>query len=290
MKSNNSIFLILGFLFLLNIFAWLVVLDLSQPRFLEVTFFDVGQGDSIFIETPQRHQILIDGGPDAKILEKLAREMPFWDRTIDLIILTHPEKDHISGLLEVLKRYQVENILWTGIRRKTPEAEEWEKLIKKEKAKIFISKAVQKIIFSKKEAENFMDIIHPFENMGGREVKDSNNTSIVSRLVFGNNSFLFTGDIEKEVEERLLLQNIFLDSDILKVAHHGSFTSSSENFIEKVSPEIAAISAGKKNQYGHPHREVLERLEKFGIKIVRTDQAGDIGILSFGKGYTIEND
>ena len=135
-----------------------------------------------------------------------------------------------------------------------------------------------------------MDIIHPFEDLKGREVKDSNNTSIVSRLVFGNNSFLFTGDIEKEVEERLAEQNIFLDSDILKVAHHGSFTSSSENFIERVSPEIAVISAGKKNQYGHPHREVLERLEKFGIKILRTDQMGNIRIFSNDKEYKIESD
>ena len=290
MKRNNSVFLILGILFFLNIFAWIVVFELSQPRFLEVIFFDVGQGDAIFIETPQRHQILIDGGPDSKILEKLGKEMPFWDRTIDLIILTHPEKDHLFGLLEVLKRYQVENILWTGVQRETPEAEEWEKLIKEEKAKIFLSKAGQKIIFSRKEAENFMDIIHPFEDLKGREVKDSNNTSIVSRLVFGNNSFLFTGDIEKEVEERLAEQNIFLDSDILKVAHHGSFTSSSENFIERVSPEIAVISAGKKNQYGHPHREVLERLEKFGIKILRTDQMGNIRIFSNDKEYKIESD
>ena len=132
MRRRKGAFVVLGILFGLNIFAWAVVCDLSQPQLLEVTFFDVGQGDSIFIETPQGHQILIDGGPDTTVLEKLGKEMPFWDRTIDLIILTHPEHDHMSGLIEVLKRYKVENILWTGIIRDTAEYEEWQRLIKED--------------------------------------------------------------------------------------------------------------------------------------------------------------
>ncbi|PIS40330.1 MAG: hypothetical protein COT32_00315, partial [Candidatus Nealsonbacteria bacterium CG08_land_8_20_14_0_20_36_22] len=110
---------ILSILVFLNIIAWTTVFHLSQPRVLKVVFFDVGQGDSIFIETPQRLQVLIDGGPDLTVLEKLAKEMPFYDRTIDLLILSHPEKDHLFGLLEVLKRYKVKNILWTGIIRNT---------------------------------------------------------------------------------------------------------------------------------------------------------------------------
>ena len=122
--SKKIILVIFGILIGLNILAWLAVYDLSKSQFLEVNFFDVGQGDSIFIETPQRHQILIDGGPDETILEKLGREMPFWDRTIDLIILTHPEHDHLAGLIEVLKRYKVENILWTGVSRTTSEYKE----------------------------------------------------------------------------------------------------------------------------------------------------------------------
>ena len=141
MKKENEkiIFSIFGFLFLVNLFAWLVVLDLRRHRVLEVNFFDVGQGDAIFIETPTGHQILIDGGPSLKIIEKLAKEIPFWDRSIDLIILTHPEKDHITGLLEVLKRYKVENILWTGIIKENPEYKEWVSLIEKEKANIKIA-------------------------------------------------------------------------------------------------------------------------------------------------------
>ncbi|GAH66398.1 unnamed protein product, partial [marine sediment metagenome] len=128
-------FFILGLLIFLNILAWLAVYDLNKPQSLEVNFFDVGQGEAIFIETPSRHQILIDGGPTSIILEKLGQEMPFWDRTIDLIILTHPEHDHLAGLIEVLKRYKVENILWTGTVRDTAEYKEWQRLIGDEREK-----------------------------------------------------------------------------------------------------------------------------------------------------------
>ncbi|GAI23902.1 unnamed protein product, partial [marine sediment metagenome] len=125
-------FFILGLLIFLNILAWLAVYDLNKPQLLEVNFFDVGQGEAIFIETSSRHQILIDGGPSPVILEKLAESLPFWDRKIDLIILTHPEHDHLAGLIEVLKRYKVENILWTGVVRDTAEYKEWQRLIRDE--------------------------------------------------------------------------------------------------------------------------------------------------------------
>jgi competence protein ComEC len=280
-KGNEKFILfILGFLFLANFFAWIIVFDLKSHRFLEVNFFDVGQGDAIFIETPTRHQILIDGGPSPKIIEKLAREIQFWDRSIDLIILTHPEKDHITGLLEVLKRYKVENILWTGIVRDIPEYKEWLNLIGKEKANVKIAKAGQKI--SCKNCQWKIEVFYPFESLEGKEFEDSNNTSIVSKLIFGNSSFLFTGDIYKDVEESLTLTPFDLNSNVLKVAHHGSKTSSSEKFLEKVLPEVAIISVGE-NDYGQPHKEALEKLKKFGIRILRTDREGDIKIISDGR-------
>jgi competence protein ComEC len=279
-ENEKFILFILGFLFLANFFAWIVVFDLRRHKFLEVNFFNVGQGDAIFIETPTRHQILIDGGPSSKIIEKLAREIPFWDRSIDLIILTHPEKDHITGLLEVLKRYKVENILWTGIVRDIPEYKEWLNLIGKEKANIKIAKAGQKI--SCKNCQWKIEIFYPFENLEGMEFEDSNNTSIVSKLIFGNSSFLFTGDIYKDVEESLTLTSFDLNSKILKVAHHGSKTSSSEKFLEKVLPEIAVISVGE-NKYGHPNKEVLEILEKYVIRVLRTDREEDIKVFSDGE-------
>lgn len=282
---KNSVF-VLSILLFLNILAFIVVFDLirSNPS-LEVNFFDVGQGDTIFIESPKRHQILIDGGPGSTILEKLAGEMPFWDKTIDLIILTHPEYDHMTGLIEVLKRYKVENILWTGVVRETAEAQEWEKLIKEEEAQIKIATAGQKIIMN---PGLVIEILHPFEILEGRIFEDSNNTSIVSKLIFGENSFLFSGDIYKSVEKEFLDRGIVIGSDVLKVSHHGSKTSTSEDFLKKVSPEIAVILAGKDNPYGHPHEVVLETLAKCGIKILRTDEQGDIKIISDGTSLKVK--
>ena len=271
-----------------NILAWIAVYDFSQLPFLKVIFFDVGQGDAGFIETPQRHQILIDGGPGSVILEKLGKSMPFYDRTIDLIILTHPEFDHLSGLNEILKKYKVSNILWTGIVRDTAEYKEWKKLIEEEKAEIFIAKAGQKILWES-ETNNYMEVLYPFENLEGKVFEDSNNTSIISKLVFGKNSFLFTGDAYKNVEGELINKKAEIDSDVLKVSHHGSKTSSSEEFIKSVSPQIAVISAGIGNKYGHPHQEVLELLEKYDIKVSRTDKDGDIKIISDGKNYAISS-
>jgi len=289
-------FLILFVLLLFNTLAWIAIYDLNQPRFLEVNFFDIGQGDAIFIETPQRHQILIDGGPGRTILEKLNKEMPFWDRNLDLIILTHPEHDHMAGLIEVLKRYKVDYILWTGVLRDTSEYQKWSEVIENKMTQgtqIKIARAGQKIILQGLNLCNFIDILYPFEDLEGKMVKNTNNTSIVSRLIFGQNSFLFTGDIyqkvEKELVEKEAAQKEFkLLSTVLKIAHHGSKTSSGEEFFERVAPEIAVISAGKDNSYGHPHQEVLEKLNKFGIKILRTDLNGDIKVVSDGLKFKIK--
>lgn len=284
-----------------NILAWTAVYDLSQPRFLEVNFFDVGQGDAIFIETPRRQQILIDGGPDSTILEKLGKEMSFWDRTIDLVILTHPESDHLNGPLEVLKRYKIDYILWTGIVRDTAEYKEWQRLLKEESekdgARIKIAKSGQKIKLWRSDLHNiYLEVLYPLENRENQQLKDSNNSSIVCRLTFNQNSFLFTGDIYKSAEKELVIREnscsnscefASLDSDVLKVAHHGSKTSSSKEFIEAVSPEIAVISVKKDNSYGHPHPEVLENLND--INILRTDINGDIIIISDGTRYRIMN-
>ena len=304
-ERKKSVFYVLAFLGLLNVFVWLIVYDLSKACFLEVTFLDVGQGDAIFIETPQRNQILIDGGPNSAILEKLNTRMPFWDRTIDLIILTHPESDHLTGLIEVLKRYKVENILWTGIIRDTNEYQEWEKLVENEDAEIKIAQAGQRINLSTfaetslhllprptsrgsaSEVDRYIEILYPFESLAGQEFKDSNNSSIVAKLVFGKNSFLFTGDTYKSVEKELIEKGISINSDVLKVAHHGSKTSTSQDFVREVFPQIAVISAGRNNSYGHPHQETLDTLAKYDITIFRTDLQGDIEIISDGKNYGV---
>ncbi len=296
-QKKKLVFGIMSVLFTVDILVSLAVYDLSRRNFLEVDFFDVGQGDATFIRTPEGRQILIDGGPSSAILEKLGGSLPFWDRTLDLIILTHPENDHLLGLIEVLKNYEVGNILWTGIVRDTENYKEWERLIakeqgKEEKANIFIAKAGQKIYLSEQNPDQYVEILYPFEGLEGKSFKDSNNTSIVNKLIFGENSFLFSGDIYKSAEKEILEKGegegeIDVDSDVLKISHHGSKTSSAEEFIVKVSPEVAVISAGKDNQYGHPSPETLEALEKYGITVLRTDAEGDIKIISNGQNLTI---
>ncbi len=275
-KEKRIVWIILAALFCFNILVWIGVYELSQPRFLEVIFFDVGQGDAIWIETPEKHQILIDGGPGSTILEKLAQEMPPHDRTIDLIILTHPEADHATGLIRVLERYKVENILWTGAEKETSLFEKWQEAVDDEEARIIIGQAGQII----KVGQSFLKVLNPLENLEKQQIKNINNTSIVVQLMFGEDSFLFTGDIYKDKENELA-EKYELDSDILKISHHGSKTSTSQEFLNEVSPEIAIVSCGKENSYGHPHPDVMEKLQ--GIKVLRTDQDGDIKFSCNGK-------
>jgi competence protein ComEC len=269
--------IILSFLAFLNAFAWIAVFDLARSKNLEVVFFDVGQGDAAFIETPRGHQILIDGGPDSSLPEKLAKEMPFWDRTIDLIILTHPEKDHMAGLIEVLRSYKVENVLWTGVVRNTADCQEWIKLTAEEGARMHIAESGLRV----KIGQAFLYVLHPFENLEGKNIEDSNNTSVIARIVFKETSFLFTGDAYQSAENKIISLKADLDSDVLKAGHHGSKTSTGKEFVEAVSPKFAIISCGRDNSYGHPSPEALEALE--GAEILRTDREGNIKFMSDGR-------
>lgn len=283
--TNKFPVFIIGFLLCFNILAWLAVWHLSGQGLLEIIFFDVGQGDAIFIESPGGHQILIDGGPSSSIVEKLGQEIPFWDRTIDLIILTHPDYDHLRGLIDVLQRYEVENILWTGIVKQTKIFEKWLQAIEREGAEIFIAQRGQRL----KAGRVQLYILHPLESRQGELITGAaNDTSIVAKLLFGENSFLFPGDITNKAEGKLIGLNSLSDSfrlasQFLKVAHHGSKTSSSEEFLQAVGPQVAVVSCGRDNPYGHPHADVLARLQKFAIRVLRTDQQGNIKISSDGK-------
>jgi len=284
-KAKNSTIFIFGLLVILNSLAWITVYNLSKPRLLEVDFFDVGQGDSIFIETPQKYQVLIDGGPSSKIIEKLGKVMPFYDRSLDLVILTHPDPDHLVGLIDVLKNYNVNLIGFTGVVSSNPEFIEWKSQISSKHTPLIVLTKNEKILLGK---EVYMYILAPLESFEGREVKDFNSSSIVARLVFKNSSFLFTGDTPKSVEKELVENKSNIDSDVLKVGHHGSKTSTSDIFLQAVTPENAVIQVGKDNRYGHPHQEVLDRLQNYGIKILRTDQDSDIKIISDGENFKIK--
>lgn len=275
-----------GFLLALNIFCWKEVFVLASESDLKLVFMDVGQGDSSFIETPELHQIIIDGGPTSAVLEKLAKQMPFWDRTLDLIILTHPEKDHMQGLIDILKRYKTDYILWTGIKKSSPEYAVWLDVLERQKkmgAKIIIAESGQEI----KAGQAVIRVLYPSDSLAGQEPKDTNNTSVVSRLLFGQSSFLFTGDISI-ARERELVKSANLKSDVLKIAHHGSKYSSSLDFLQEVKSKIALIGVGADNSYGHPTPETLQRLEDAGAEVLRTDQKGDITILSDGNKIQVQ--
>jgi competence protein ComEC len=252
----------------------------GESKALEVDFLDVGQGDAILIKTPDHERILIDGGPSGAVVNKLGENLPFFDKKIDLIILTHPHADHLDGLIEVLKRYEVKKILSTGVTHTTPDYLAWLEEIKKQNVPMEIAVAGQTIDFG---GGVKMEILYPSEGLAGKSVENLNNTSIVAKLIFGQTSFLFTGDAEAEAEENLLAENFDLRADVLKVAHHGSKSSTSDSFLEKVRPKFAVISVGADNQFGHPSVMTLKRLEKIGAEILRTDEDGDVKIVSDGQ-------
>lgn len=253
---------------------------------LEVIFFDVGQGDSALIKTPYGQNILIDGGVDSSVLKGLGQNLSWYDREIDLMILTHPHDDHVTGLIEVLDRYEVKKILHTGVEHNAPNYLKWLEVIKSKEIKIVIADKEQKINLGE---DCYLEIIYPDKSFLNKDVNNLNNTSIVARLIYKENSFLFTGDIEKETEERLANKNISLKADVLKVAHHGSDTSSMEYFLQRVNPSVTVISLGEDNDFGFPSRRVLMRLKKEGIKILRTDIDGSIRFVSDGKKIELDN-
>jgi len=265
-----------------SIFIWYAVFDLEARGNLSISFFDVGQGDSEFIQAENGNQVLIDGGPNEAILSKLGEAMPFWDRSIDLVVLTHPHADHLDGLLEVLKRYNVRTVIESGANHSIPEYAKWHQLLEEKAVEVIIAKAGQKIKISDSA---YLNIFTPFEDFEDKSSKNIHDAMIASKLNYGSTSVLFMGDAEKQIEYRLIFSGADLKSDILKVGHHGSKTSTSEEFLKAVSPKFAIISAGRKNRYGHPHQDILDRLMSFGIKIFRTDQDGDIRFLSDGTAF-----
>lgn len=283
--KQNFIFFYLGAFLVVAILVWTTVFTQAQSELVKVHFLDVGQGKAVFIEAPDGNQILIDGGPDNSVLEKLAAAMPFFDREIDLLILTHPDSDHLNGLVEVLKRYEVDKIIETGIADSSAEYQVWHNLIKEKNIPVVFALAGQKIKIGKGLA---LEILYPNRSLVGESFSNTNQSSIVARLVYGQNSFLFTGDAEQATEYFLTVTGTNLDSDILDVSHHGSKNSSSEEFLNVVSPQTAIIQVGLKNRYSHPAQETLERLA--GFEIFRTDICGNIDILSDGQGYFVNSD
>lgn len=242
---------------------------------LRVVFFDVGQGDAIFIESPTGKQVLIDGGPNSSVLDGLAREMGYFDRTLDVVVATHEDKDHIGGLPDVFDAYQVGAFVRTENQGESLEAHTIDDLSKREGSEIIYARRGMTFDLGSGEAgSTTLTVLFPDRDTSFLE---SNTSSIVLRLTYGNESFIFTGDSPDEIEEYLVsLDAQGLKSTVLKLGHHGSHTSSSEIFLRAVAPEYAIISAGKDNRYGHPHQEVLDRLKMLNIPYLSTAEVGDI--------------
>jgi competence protein ComEC len=261
-------------LLVLAFFAWR---SLPDGR-LHVVFLDVGQGDAIFIQTPSGKQVLIDGGPsETVLLSQLGRHMPFWDRTLDVVMLTHPDSDHITGLVGVLERYQVDTVVFRAMERDDEVYDQWLKLLTIEDAAIHQGEAGLGLTLDQGLE---MTVLHPGVELFAGTTADSNNNSIVTRLVYGQVSVLLTGDIEAVVEQQLVRDGAMLASIVLKAAHHGSCTSTTETFLEAVDPEVVVISVGTDNDFGQPCAEVLERLE--GLLVFRTDEDGVVEVISDG--------
>lgn len=264
-----------------TISIWFFLFSHNNNKNLKIVFLDVGQGDAIYIQAPNGRQMLIDGGSDATLLARLSKVMPFADRSLDMIVVTHPDMDHIGGFPLLLDSYKVKSILENGAVGDSKVALSLEEKIVKKKINKIIAKRGMHIILDD-ERNIYFDILFPDRSVEGLE---SNEASIVGKLIYGENSFLFTGDASLYTENLIEWneEDSTLDSDVLKLGHHGSRTSSSLLWLEKVSPEIAIISVDKANKYGHPHKEVLDRLSSLNIPFLSTGDLGNIVFESDGK-------
>lgn len=239
-----------------------------------IYFLDAGQGDAILVRTPNDRFVLIDGGPDDKVLTELSDVMPFFSRRIDLVILTHAHSDHINGLVSVLKRYDVPAVLITGAVAHGSYYDEFMDIIAGKNIRLFIAESGNDFDFG---GGVFLDILYPVESIFAKKIENTNNASIVSKLVYGKSSALLTGDAENESEKEQLSTDFDLSADILKAGHHGSRTASSPAYLKSVNPEIAVIQCGAGNKFSHPHPETLTNLSGIGVqKIYRTDLNGRV--------------
>ncbi|MEN9920904.1 MAG: hypothetical protein RL538_797 [Candidatus Parcubacteria bacterium] len=244
---------------------------------LVVSFLDVGQGDAILIETPDGFEMLVDGGRDATVLRRLSEERPAFDKEIDMVVATHPDLDHIAGLVDVLARYDIGTIVMTENEGDSGAAAAFALAVPKEGADIILADAGQVFQLG---ASTTIQIFAP---TGDESKLESNTASIVLRVVYGNTSFMLTGDAPQEIENHLVATyGTQLDSDVLKLGHHGSKTSTSEAWLDTVSPRFTVVSAGIDNRYGHPHQDVMQRVFKRNIQTSHTGTDGTVTFYSDG--------
>jgi len=272
---------VVGTFTIVALLVWLAFFTLPDGR-LHLSFLDVGQGDSILIESPSGQQILIDGGPSpAAVTFALGKVLPFWDRSLDLVVLTHPQEDHLAGLIGVLERYQVGLLLDSGEECASEACQRFWELVE-----------VKEIPFRKAEAGMGVElgdgvrieVFHPPPVLLRGTGSDVNNNSVVLRVTMGGASLLLTGDIEEEGERALLASGQPLRSLVLKAPHHGAATSLTPRFLREVAPQLVIISVGE-NKFGHPAPETLAKLS--GFSTLRTDEEGTIEVVTNGQSYWV---
>lgn len=253
---------------------------------LHVYFFDVGQGDSVLIVTPQGRQVLVDGGPSSEgAVEALGGELAFWYKSLDLVVLTHLDADHSRGLMEVLERYRVKGVLVGSDGVDAPLRPQWEAALKRSGLEPVTVETGYRIDLEPGSSPGVvLEVLNPQREQARPPRSDLNDNAVVLRLVYGETSFLLASDVEAKAEAAMSRDGTTLDSDVLKVAHHGSKTSTTDDFLERVDSEIVVISVGSRNSYGHPDPGVLARLREMvgQANIYRTDKHGSIEVVSDG--------
>ena len=271
-----------------SLLVWIAYFTLPDSR-LRVSFLDVGQGDAILIQQGSR-QILVDGGPDPqRLVLALDRRLPFWDRSLDGIVLTQPQADHMAGLIEVLRRYKVGWALEPGVPSSTEGYKEWRRLVVERQIPPFEARAGQKILLGSQAS---IEVLHPQQDFLKDTGEDVNNNSVVLRLEAGEVSLLLTADIQGEAEQELLFRSARLRSTVLKVAHHGSVTSTSAAFLAVVQSQVAVISLAVDNPFGHPSPQVIDRLTQMlgQNRVFITSERGDIDLITDGRRLWIKTE
>ena len=245
---------------------------------MEVTYLDVGQGDATLIAKGNFH-MLIDAGNNQKgkvVVEYLKRAGV--DK-LDVLVGTHPDSDHIGGLDDVIKEISVETVYLPEAKKDTKTYQDVKKALKSKKLTAKMPEIGKEYIFEKNVIIRFLS--------PDKSYSDSNNASLVVQAAYGKNRFLFMGDAETEAEEQIVKRGYDISCDVLKLGHHGSYTATSQSFLKKADPVYAVISCGKDNSYGHPHAEVLARLEDEDVQVYRTDRMGTIQATSDGEKVTL---
>jgi competence protein ComEC len=264
---------------------WGAVLADTPSGKLTIAVMDIGQGDSIFIESPIGVQIVIDGGPDSSVLAQLPKLMPLADRSIDAVIATHPDADHVAGFVDLLKRYSVGVFIEPGIPKPTVTDRALESEIDSEKIPREIARRGEWLDLG---GGARLNILSPDFDPSMLPPDKANEGCIVSHLVYGDTSVLLMCDAPMDVEDHLMAigSSTDLASDILKVGHHGSRFSTGDAFVAQVHPSVAIISVGAHNTYGHPTQQTLDTLARHHVEVLRTDREGTVVFVSDGTRFT----